>query len=333
MSRKDTVDALFKGRLGAPNAPPPVERIDRVRTGAISAMGASLAQLTENAKTVARLQDQIAAGDLVVDLDPAAIDESLVSDRLTIDVDPTFDALVASIAESGQQVPILVRPHPTEADRYQAAYGHRRLRAASRLRIRVKAIVRTLSDADLVVAQGKENLERRDLSFIERALFAQRLEDRGFERAIIISALSCDKADVSRYISMARAIPEKIALAIGPAPKAGRARWAELAEGLRDAGATRALETLLRRPDFLMLATDQRFSKVLEALRSPAERGKVPEIWIAKDGRKVARVQRGVERLVVTFDEKVAPAFGDYVVRELDSLLAAYERSLEAPRE
>ena len=77
MSRKDTVDALFKGRLGAPNAPPPVERIDRVRTGAISAMGASLAQLTENAKTVARLQDQIAAGDLVLDLDPAAIDESL----------------------------------------------------------------------------------------------------------------------------------------------------------------------------------------------------------------------------------------------------------------
>lgn len=264
MSRKDTVDALFKGRLGAPNAPPPVERIDRVRTGAISAMGASLAQLTENAKTVARLQDQIATGDFVLDLDPAAIDESLVSDRLTIDVDPTFDALVASIAESGQQVPILVRPHPTEADRYQAAYGHRRLRAASRLKIKVKAIVRALSDADLVVAQGKENLERRDLSFIERALFAQRLEDRGFERAIIISALSCDKADVSRYISMARAIPEKIALAIGPAPKAGRARWAELAEGLRDANATRALETLLPRPDFLMLATDQRFSKVLE---------------------------------------------------------------------
>ncbi len=333
MSRKDTVDALFTGRLGAPNSSPPMERADRVRTGAISAMGASLAQLTENAKTVARLQDQIAAGDLVLDLDPAAIDESLVSDRLTIDVDPTFDALVASIAESGQQVPILVRPHPTEADRYQAAYGHRRLRAASRLKIKVKAVVRALSDADLVVAQGKENLERRDLSFIERALFAQRLEDRGFERAIIISALSCDKADVSRYIAMARAIPERIALAIGPAPKAGRARWAELAERLRDANATRALETAMRQADFLLLASDQRFSKVLEALRTPAERGKAPEIWIAKDGRKVARVQRGSERFVVAFDEKVAPAFGDFVLRELDALLAAYERSLEAPRE
>jgi ParB family chromosome partitioning protein len=88
----------------------------------------------------------------------------------------------------------------------------------------------------------------------------------------------------------------------------------------------------MRQADFLLLASDQRFSKVLEALRTPAERGKAPEIWIAKDGRKVARVQRGSERFVVAFDEKVAPAFGDFVLRELDSLLAAYERSLEAPR-
>ncbi len=333
MSRKDTVEALFKGRLGAPNTQPPAERTDRVRTGAISAMGASLAQLTESAKTAARLQDQIAAGDIVLDLDPLEIDASLVSDRLTIEVDPTFDALVASIAESGQQVPILVRPHPSEVGRYQVAYGHRRLRAASQLKIKIKAIVRNLSDADLVVAQGKENLERRDLSFIERALFARRLEDRGFDRAVVISALSCDKADVSRYVAMARAIPETIALVIGPAPKAGRARWAELAERLRDANANQTVDALIRQAEFLMLATDQRFSKVLEALRSPAERGKSPEMWIAKDGRKVARIQRGSERLVLAFDEKVAPAFGDYILRELDSLLAAYERSLEAPRQ
>ena len=78
MSRKDTVDALFTGRLGAPDSTPPMERTDRVRTGAISAMGASLAQLTENAKTAARLQDQIAAGDLVLDLDPPPSKDSLV---------------------------------------------------------------------------------------------------------------------------------------------------------------------------------------------------------------------------------------------------------------
>ena len=330
MSRKDTVEALFKGRLGAPNAPSPVERAERVRTGAISAMGASLAQLSESARTAARLQDQISAGDRVLEIDPADVDASLVSDRLIIEVDPTFEALVASMAESGQQVPILVRPHPTEVGRYQAAYGHRRLRAASRLKIKVKAVVRSLTDADLVVAQGKENLERRDLSFIERAWFARRLEDRGFDRSVLIAALSCDKADVSRYVAMARAIPEAIAISIGPAPKAGRARWAELAEKLQQAAAVTSAEALTRQTEFLALDSDQRFARLLSVLRSPAEQKKTPEMWVAKDGRKVARVQRGAERLVLAFDEKVAPAFGDYVLRELDALLSAYERSLGA---
>lgn len=329
MSRKDTVEALFKGRLGAPNAPSPVERADRVRTGAISAMGASLAQLSENAKTVARLQDQISHGDHVLEIEPSDIDAAMVSDRLTIDVDPSFESLVASMAESGQQVPILVRPHPTEAGRYQAAYGHRRLRAALRLKIKVKAIVRTLTDADLVVAQGKENLERRDLSFIERAWFARRLEERGFERPVVIAALSCDKADVSRYVAMARAIPEDIALSIGPAPKAGRARWAVLAEKLQQPTGFAIAEALIRQGEFLSLDSDQRFAKLFAALKSPSEQKDVSEMWVAKDGRRVARVQRRPERLVLAFDEKVAPAFGDYVLRELDALLSAYERSLE----
>lgn len=333
MSRKDTVEALFKGRLGAPNTPSPVERAERVRTGAISAMGASLAQLSENAKTVARLQDQISSGDRVLEIDPADVDASLVSDRMTIEVDPTFEALVVSMAESGQQVPILVRPHPTEAGRYQAAYGHRRLRAASRLKIKVQAVVRPLSDADLVVAQGKENLERRDLSFIERAWFARRLEDRGFDRSVVIAALSCDKADVSRYVAMARAIPEMIAISIGPAPKAGRARWAELAEKLQQADAVATAEALIRQTEFLSLDSDQRFARLLGVLRPAIDHKKAQEMWVAKDGRNVARVQRGTERVVLAFDEKVAPAFGDYVLRQLDALLAAYEASMVGRRD
>ena len=47
---------------------------------------------------------------------------------------------------------------------------------------------------------------------------------------LVIAALSSDKADVSRYVSLARTIPEEIAMVIGPAPKAGRARWIDLAK-------------------------------------------------------------------------------------------------------
>lgn len=329
MSRKDTVEALFRGRLGAPNTPSSAERVERVRTGAISAMGASLAQLSETARTAALLQEQISAGERIFEIDPAEVDSSPISDRLTIEVDPTFEALVKSMQESGQQVPILIRPHPTEAGRYQAAYGHRRLRAASRLGVRVKAIVRTLSDADLVVAQGKENLERRDLSFIERAWFARRLEEHGFDRSVVIAALSCDKADVSRYVAMARSIPEEIAIWIGPAPKAGRARWTELAEKLQQTEAAATAAALIGQVEGAGLDSDQRFTKLLLALRTPSEQKKAREVWIASDGRKIARIERDSEKFVLAFDEKVAPSFGDYVLRELDGLLSAYERSQE----
>ena len=96
----------------------------------------------------------------------------------------------------------------------------------------MKAIVRQLTDEEVVVAQGRENLDRADLSFIERALFARRLEDSGYERSVIMAALSTDKSDLSRYIAIARRVPEELARQIGPAMKAGRARWAALVEAL-----------------------------------------------------------------------------------------------------
>ena len=58
----------------------------------------------------------------------------------------------------------------------------------------MRAVLRHLSDAELVVAQGKENNERRDLSFIERALFAAHLEERKFDRDTIQAALGVDKS-------------------------------------------------------------------------------------------------------------------------------------------
>ena len=87
----------------------------------------------------------------------------------------------------------------------------------------------------------------------------------------------------------------------------------------------------MRQADFLMLASDERFSKVLEALRSPARGGKPQRFGSPRMVVRSARSAR-LRTVVVVFDEKVAPAFGDFVLRELDALLAAYERSLEAPR-
>lgn len=330
MSRKDAINSLFLQRPAPTPATAPAKAGERVRTGAISAMGSSLQEMAENAKTAARLQQQMADGAAVVAIDPATIDGSPIADRLPADNDPSFDLLVASMADAGQQVPILVRPHPLVPGRFQIAYGRRRLRAALQLGRPVKAIVRELSDDELVVAQGRENLDREDLSFIEKALFARRLEDAGYDRATIIAALATDKADLSRYIAIARKVPESLAQRIGPASKAGRARWAMLAEKLEAGRGLKAIERLLDSPAFHASNSDARFVQVLKGLSGEAkEPQSAREVWLTPQGRKAGRIDRQPGRTALIFDEKVVPAFARFVSERLDDLYREFRDTNE----
>ncbi|MFT0892662.1 plasmid partitioning protein RepB [Pseudochelatococcus sp. G4_1912] len=325
MSRKDTITALFtQKKVTTPVQAAEPER-ERIKSGAVSAMGASLQQLTEGARNAARLQDQIEEGTLIVNLDPDLIDSGMVADRLHSVIDPSFDALVASISASGQQVPILVRPLSQAPARYQVAYGHRRLRAAQHLGIAVKAIVRPLTDAEMVVAQGKENLERRDLSYIEKAIFARRLEDIGFERNTIMAALSTDKADLSRYISVARLIPDELAQAIGPADRIGRARWLVLAENLKRPDAPQRLRAVLESDAFRKADSNSRFAKVFASLadKVPPEKS-VARIWRDPAGRAIARSEVRKDRTTFVIDEAIAPEFGAYLADEMGMLYEKY---------
>lgn len=328
MSRRDAIDSLFLKKPTPTDKTAADRSTVRVRTGAISAMGTSLQEMADGAKATVRLQEQLAEGQAVVSLDPSVVEGSAIADRLPVDIDPGFDQLVASIAENGQQVPILVRPHPGTSGRFQIAYGRRRLRAAQKLGRDVRAIVQALSDSELVIAQGRENLDRSDLSFIERALFARRLDDAGFDRSTIIAALASDKADVSRYIAVARSIPESLAARIGPAPKAGRSRWNALAEGVARPKAAEVIEALLATDRFLRGDSDARFSLVLNAVTPPTKTSPPKaKAWSTPAGKKAARIEKGPDRLTLIFDEKQAPAFGDFVAAQLDGL---YTRFLEA---
>jgi len=332
MSRKTAMDAIFSAsvkapeKLGAPNALP--QTPPRIRSGAIAAMGASLQQLTD-------LRDQVESGSAIVELDPALIDGSFVSDRIADATDSSIDALVESFRESGQQVPILVRPHPNNRNRYQIAFGHRRVRAATRLGIKVRAVVRDLTDQELVVAQGKENLDRRDLSFIEKAFFALHLEALNFERAVIMQALSTDKSDLSRYIAVAKAIPENIANAIGPAPKAGRARWIALSEALASSAARRLAEKAISEPTFAGLDTNSRFSRVLSVVtRKPSIRDSQvdrtgTQMISTASGLKVAKVNYSGRDLKISVDKGFDAEFAAYLVEQLPVLAEAYAKARE----
>lgn len=330
MSRKTTIDALFAKKpveaLGAPNSN---ERATpAVRTGAVAAMGASLQQWSAAQRASEDLQAQIAAAKTIVELDPQAIDPAPVRDRLVIEHDPSLDELVKSIEAAGQQVPILVRPHPSLPGRFQAAYGHRRIEATRRLGQSVRAIVQDLSDEALITAQGKENSERRDLSFIEKALFALRLEEAGYDRAVIGTSLSTDKADLSRLIQVARSVPEVLAKRIGPAPKAGRARWMSLAELLQTPDANRRLAAILEGTAFNTFDSDRRFLEVMRALEEPstpaiAEPGR--DVLVEDlSGKGVVSQKRGKSTSQLIFNETLAPGFMHFLAGELPDFYRRY---------
>lgn len=323
MSRRDTVNSLFMRKTDALAPSAGVEKNpDRVRTGAVSAMGASLQEMTEAARAVGRLQEQISSGFSVLEIDPSDISNSSISDRIPIERDADFDALVTSIAEHGQKVPILVRPDPNKEGHYQIAYGRRRLRAAAKLGLKVKAIVQSLSDNELVIAQGKENLDRQDLSFIEKALFAHRLEEAGYPREVIIAALSTDKADLSRYISVARGVPHTVILAIGPAPKAGRARWLALVDAV--SSSPTKVEAIIGDQAFADLDTDQRLQRVLSKIAARDAKKTTGETWKTRHGQKAAQIERSGARTRITFDERMVPEFADYLTTRLDELFEEF---------
>jgi len=273
---------------------PSLSAAPRASSGAVKAMGLTLGAITREAEEARHLRQALSEGERVVSLDPALIDGSFVSDRMSDGAheDPDFLALVESIRTGGQQSPVLARPHPTRPGRYETAYGHRRLRAVQSLGMKVKAIVRPLSDDELVLAQGKENAERRNLSFIERALFAKGLSAHGFDRKVVGEALSVDKTELSRLLQVAESVPEQIARNIGPAPKAGRSRWMALAALLSSEGARmRALDEATSER-CQAADTDTRFAMVLLRLQSRTQPEPAEEL---KDdaGRVFARLKRG----------------------------------------
>lgn len=333
MARKNLIEFTEQssaGELSADNRPMPGERplagTPSARAPlAIGGISKSLQNITSKVERAEAVERQLAEGQTIIDLDTDAVDGSIVVDRLELS-DADQQALMEQIREHGQQVPILVRPHPTSAGRFQVAYGHRRLAAARSLGIKVRAVVRALTDDQLVVSQGQENNARANLSYIERANFAHRLEARGFGRAVIMAALGVDKAALSKMIAVADRISGPLIEAIGPAPSLGRRRWEELAELLSDKGRAKQAAALVDQPAFRQLPSDGRFQALLRHVSQAKASRAQPEVWSTDEGARAVTMRTTERTLQLTFDNKAAPAFGDFVRGQLEALYKQFKQ-------
>jgi ParB family transcriptional regulator, chromosome partitioning protein len=104
-----------------------------------------------------------------------------------------LEELAASIAARGVIQPVIVRP--LGAGRYQLVAGERRWRAAQRARLHeIPALVRELSEREVMALALIENLQRQDLNPIEEA--------RAYDR--LASAEGLTQAEIARMVDKSR---------------------------------------------------------------------------------------------------------------------------------
>ncbi|MDS7594553.1 plasmid partitioning protein RepB [Agrobacterium tumefaciens] len=302
--------------LGSP------ELVNDVLGSPVGMIGQSLNEVSERGKRAEEIEKRLAEGLTIVSLDPADIDPSFIPDRMPSSAEDDA-GLVEAIREQGQQVPILVRPHPEYPGRYQVAFGHRRLRAISAIGIPVKAVVRDLTDEQLVVAQGQENNERRDLTYIEKARFAQKLQIR-FPRDTIMAAMSLYKSDLSNMLSVVGRIPEDLVDLIGPAPTVGRRNWMDLAEQLSSSQVKEAARAYVQDPSVAALPSEERFKSLLDFLK-PKAQAKKAGVWSSESGGRLAKIVESDRKVEISIDRKEAPEFADFVLEHLQTLFAEHQ--------
>lgn len=312
-----------------------------------AASPASAPSMMSNNRALRSARDAV-DGHRVWELDP----DHIIDDRLADRLDPEDVAdLRDAIETNGQTVPILVRRHPSEPERYLLVYGRRRLEAirSSASVSKVRALVATLDDKAAVKAQISENMARRDLSYIEKALFAQELIENDFgTQAQVAEVLTVTKSSISMAIAIVSAVGVDLVRAIGAAHGIGRPRWDALARTIEETGVDRerliqVAEDVHSQADVAAVIEGQpsdptdvsvaAFEAVVKAAgrASPASRPPAPSRNkprpLTLDGKRGGTVKRSAKGVSITLENS---GFADWVEREAQDLIAELHRRWSA---
>ena len=292
-------------------APSEEQKVRFPNTGAMSGVKSTLKDVASNA---------------VREISVDVIEENGPEDRLSF-TDADVVTLAESIKAYGQQVPIMVRPIANKPGHYKIVYGRRRLRALRSLGIPAKALVRSLTDEEAILAQGQENNQRLDPSFIEKARFSAELATSGYEQAIILDALAVDKPMLSRMTKVTRSIPKSVIEQIGSAHGIGRRRWEELADKSRSDSVNLEQITATLQLDAAK-SSDDRFGMVsdaiTQALKSKAADKLAPSPTLSikfSDGTALAEVKETARALTFRLSKSDTPEFAQWMRNNAEAAL------------
>ncbi|MGH0004783.1 plasmid partitioning protein RepB [Pseudovibrio ascidiaceicola] len=288
------------------------------------------ALLGEASKNVAALAEKKYSPRDIRSLDPASCLPSIVLDRVLEEDDAELESLKDSIKSQSQQVPILVRPHLEEPDLFQIAYGHRRVKACRALGLAVQAIVRDLNDEQLVIAQGKENEERKNLSAIQKALFVKSLDEKGFPNKIIVEAVGAGKPPlISKLKKIVRSIPMDIIEKIGVAPNTSRSKWETLAihcdeNPLQQNSLQKRINALSRYERWQKADSDTRFKIVMSELTKKTAEKKERGELLAHNGKQFAEISSTKTNLKLALMGEDGQRFAEFLRKEMPGLVKRF---------
>lgn len=145
--------------------------------------------------------------DKVMDISISKIKTNKYQPRVHFSEEKLND-LVKSIKEKGVIQPVLVRK---KEDGYELIAGERRLRAAKRLNLEnIPAIIKEVSDVDMLEIALIENIQREELNVIEEAnAFERFINEFNFTQEKIAQVLGKDKSTVSNILRLLT-LPAKI---------------------------------------------------------------------------------------------------------------------------
>ncbi|MCK8625091.1 ParB/RepB/Spo0J family partition protein [Apilactobacillus sp. M161] len=139
----------------------------------------------------------------VVDLSLSKLRANPFQPRNEFDMDALND-LAESIKKSGVFQPIIVRVDKTNTNAYQILAGERRFRASKLAgKDSIPAIIRTISDEQMMEIAILENLQREDLSSMEEAeAYASLMDNLHLTQAQVAQRLGKSRPYIANYLRL-----------------------------------------------------------------------------------------------------------------------------------
>lgn len=146
--------------------------------------------------------------------------------------DAELTDLAQSIREHGVVQPVVARPSPTQAGRYEIIAGERRWRAAQRAGLsEIPVIIREVNDRTALELAIIENVQRTDLNAVEEALgYQQLIDEHGYTQADLGQVIGKSRSHVANTLRLLK-LPDVIRdMLVDGALSAGHARTLVTAE-------------------------------------------------------------------------------------------------------